>query len=98
MKPLWNVYETLTEPLRKLYLLYPYLYIRVLLWIMSEIMATTEITNRGGRKMVENFVLAGKAKTVFQLIELKARKEMEEVVRKARKDMEEAAKKEQGKQ
>ncbi len=31
---------------------------------------------------MENFVLAGKAKTVFQILEMKAKREMEEILRK----------------
>ena len=40
------------------------------------------MTDRGGEKM-ENFVLAGKAKTVFRLIELKAKRE--EIARREKK-------------
>ncbi len=32
--------------------------------------------------MMDNFVLAGKAKTVFKILELKAKKEREEALRK----------------
>ena len=38
--------------------------------------------NKGGLEM-ENFVLAGKAKTVFKILELKAKRDAEEKLQKA---------------
>ena len=60
MEALWNVYH-----------LYPYLYACMLNLDYNNSIRM----NQEGGQLMERFVLAGKAKTVFQLIELMAKGE-----------------------
>jgi hypothetical protein len=61
------LYEILRPVLSRVYYLYADIYTRLLRLVrISEI--------KGGQKM-QNFVIVGKAKTVFRLIELKAKRE-----------------------
>jgi hypothetical protein len=61
------LYEFLRPVLSGIY----YFYTDIYIWLLR-LVRISEI--RGGKKM-QNFVLTGKAKTVFKLIELKAKQE-----------------------